>query len=431
MDNSKNSVNPNLVNIIKTKCLKDESKLEDCLNGNCKLEDCLKDGCNIKDCLKEGCTLEKCLKGECKLEDCLKDDCNLEDCLKKCCNETKDCCNETKDGCKMEDCLKDGCNMEDCLKGNCDIKDCLKDGCKMEDCLKGNCDMEDCLKDDCNMEDCLKGNCNMEDCLKGNCDMEDCLKNGCKKYEDCKMNNNIIIENNLITKTDNFEYFTNECTNLFGNINKHFNNLNSQIVKLNNKVDNIKTLCASLNDKKSLYTMEHINNLVFQANLLSGDINYLSGLRKTFLHKMHNDVFNLANNIILFISSITNIEIDDNDKEKNHIIKKVTTIKKINDINIKLVETYLGSILNNLELVNQVGNNFNQYIKKMNDKITNENFHCNNLNITLNNKKDNILLEYEKNKQCILKLLQYYSSLCNNIGLQLDNLKISQFCLNN
>ena len=43
-------------------------------------------------------------------------------------------------------------------------------------------------------------------------------------------------------------------------------------------------------------------------------------------------------------------------------------------------------------LVNQVGNNFNQYIKKMNDKITNENFHCNNLNITLNNKKDNILL---------------------------------------
>ena len=377
MDNSKNSVNSNLVNIIKTKCLKDECKLEDFLNGNCKLEDCLKDGCNIKDCLKEGCTLEKCLKEECKLGDCLKNNCNLEDCLKNCCNETKDCCD-------MEDC----CN---------ETKDC----------------------------------CDMEDCLKGNCDMEKCLKDGCKKYEDCKMNNNIIIENNLITKTDNFECFTNECNNLFGNINKHFNNLNSQIVKLNNKVDNIKTLCASLNDKKSLYTMEHINNLVFQANLLSGDINYLSGLRKTFLHKMHNDIFNLANNIILFISSITNIEIDDNDKEKNHIIKKVTTIKKINDINIKLVETYLGSILNNLELVNQVGNNFNQYIKKMNDKITNENFHCNNLNITLNNRKDNILLEYEKNKQSILKLLQYYSNLCNNIGLQLDNLKISQFCLNN
>ena len=255
-----------------------------------------------------------------------------------------------KDGCNMEDCLKDGCDIKDCLKGGCNIKDCLKDGCNMKDCLKGNCDMEDCLKDDCNMEDCLKGNCNMEDCLKGNCDMEDCLKNGCKKYEDCKMNNNIIIENNLITKTDNFEYFTNECTNLFGNINKHFNNLNSQIVKLNNKVDNIKTLCASLNDKKSLYTMEHINNLVFQANLLSGDINYLSGLRKTFLHKMHNDVFNLANNIILFISSITNIEIDDNDKEKKSYYKKVTTIKKINDINIKLVETYLGSILNNLRV---------------------------------------------------------------------------------
>ena len=397
MDNSKNSVNSTLVNTIKTKCLKDKCKLEDCLNGKCKLEDCLKDGCNIKDCLKEGCTLEKCLKGECKLEDCLKDDCNLEDCLKNCCNETKDGCNEKKDGCDIEDCCnetKDGCDMEDCCNET-------KDGCKMEDCLKGNCDMEDCLK------------------------------NGCKKYEDCKMNNNIIIENNLITKTDNFECFTKECTNLFGNINKHFNNLNSQIVKLNNKVDNIKTLCASLNDKKSLYTMEHINNLVFQANLLSGDINYLSGLRKTFLHKMHNDIFNLANNIILFISSITNIEIDDNDKEKNHIIKKVTTIKKINDINIKLVETYLGSILNNLELVNQVGNNFNQYIKKMNDKITNENFHCNNLNITLNNKKDNILLEYEKNKQSILKLLQYYSNLSNSIGVQLDNLKISQFCLNN
>ena len=320
---------------------------------------------------------------------------------------------------------------EDCLKADCNLEDCNLEDCNLEDCNVEDCNLEDSNLEDSNLEDCLKDGCDFEKCLKDGCDFEKCLKDGCKTLKDCKINNNIIIENNLITKTDNFECFTKECTNLFSNINKHFNNLNSQLVKLNNKVDNIKTLCALLNDKKSLYTLEHINNLVFQANLLSGDINYLSGLRRTFLHKMHNDIFNLANNIILFISSITNIEINDNDKEKNYIIKKVTTIKKINDINIKLVETYLGSILNNLELVNQVGNNFNKYIKKMNNKITNENFHCNNLNITLNNKKDNILLEYEKQKQSIFKLLQYYSNLCNHIGLQLDNLKISEFCLKN
>lgn len=247
-----------------------------------------------------------------------------------------------------------------------------------------------------------------------------------------------ITKNKLVNNSDNdtqivkdkYQKYIEICKKLFSEIKVHFKNLNSKLSILSNKVDKIKVLCSNLNNKKTLYNDDHINNLVFQANLISGDINYLSTIKKTFLNKFHNDIFNLANNIILFISSITNLEIDDNDKEKNHIIKKVTTIKKINDVNIKLIEVYLESILKNLSLVDDVCLNFTNYINKINNKINTEHFHCNNLNITLSNKKNNILLEFNKNRDSICRLLEYYANFTNHVEKQINNLKISDFCLN-
>tara|TARA_Y100000816_G_scaffold291333_1_gene282395 strand:+ start:2850 stop:3923 length:1074 start_codon:yes stop_codon:yes gene_type:complete len=236
--------------------------------------------------------------------------------------------------------------------------------------------------------------------------------------------------NNKQIVKDKYQKYIEICKKLFSEIKVHFKNLNSKLSILSNKVDKIKVLCSNLNNKKTLYNDDHINNLVFQANLISGDINYLSTIKKTFLNKFHNDIFNLANNIILFISSITNLEIDDNDKEKNHIIKKVTTIKKINDVNIKLIEVYLESILKNLSLVDDVCLNFTNYINKINNKINTEHFHCNNLNITLSNKKNNILLEFNKNRDSICRLLEYYANFTNHVEKQINNLKISDFCLN-
>lgn len=245
-------------------------------------------------------------------------------------------------------------------------------------------------------------------------------------------------KNKLVDNSDNdtqivkdkYQKYIEICKKLFNEIKVHFKNLNSKLSILSNKVDKIKMLCSNLNNKKTLYNDDHINNLVFQANLISGDINYLSTIKKSFLNKFHNDIFNLANNIILFISSITSLEIDDNDKERNHIIKKVTTIKKINDVNIKLIEVYLDSILKNLSLVDDVCLNFTKYINKINNKINTEHFHCNNLNITLSNKKNNILLEFNKNRDSICRLLEYYANFTNHVEKQINNLKISDFCLN-
>ena len=243
-------------------------------------------------------------------------------------------------------------------------------------------------------------------------------------------NKSVDKDNETLIVKDKYRKYMEICKKLFNEIKVHFKNLNSKLSILSNKVDKIKMLCSNLNNKKTLYNDDHINNLVFQANLISGDINYLSTIKKIFLNKFHNDIFNLANNIILFISSITSLEIDDNDKERNHIIKKVTTIKKINDVNIKLIEVYLDSILKNLSLVDDVCLNFTNYINKINNKINTEHFHCNNLNITLSNKKNNILLEFNKNRDSICRLLEYYANFTNHVEKQINNLKISDFCLN-
>ena len=199
---------------------------------------------------------------------------------------------------------------------------------------------------------------------------------------------------------------------------------------INKKNSEIETLIGKLTNKNFFDLDDSLSNLSFQKNILLNEKKYSSTLKKIFLEKIYNDVYVLAENILMFVSSIDTIEFEDNNEKINYQ-KKISTIKQVSykNLSIKNLFNLINSINNNLDLIKQIIDIFNKYILQTRKTITENNFHCKTFETNLGNQRQHMIIEYNKYTQQLKKIMEYYKDFSCCIYLQLKNQKIIEFCI--
>ena len=132
----------------------------------------------------------------------------------------------------------------------------------------------------------------------------------------------------------------------------------------------------------------------------------------------------------MILISLDKIEID-HINEKSNILNKMIHVKKeVKQINYGKRTEIINSTIVNLKLINEFNQLFNQYIKKTKDKNKTLNLHCNTFEININNKKNTILLEYNKYIEKFNKLIEYFKECLIAVIDQIDTSKLLNFFLN-
>ena len=221
----------------------------------------------------------------------------------------------------------------------------------------------------------------------------------------------------------------NNLSNNVTQICESFNMLKSNIDKIDRKIEDISALFYKLSYNATLESSDTNSFLKFQIQLLNIEKNYYSSLRKNIKSKFVSEIYEMSEQILMVLSSIDNIKMDLN-REKEEIMRRVCHLKKTNDIETgSIIETVNGTI-NNLELIKEFVNIFEKFINDTIDKNKKDNIHCNNFKVNLENKKDHIILEYNKFNHKLDELISYFLSLCDELSNQLKHQKILDFLVN-
>lgn len=208
--------------------------------------------------------------------------------------------------------------------------------------------------------------------------------------------------------------------------------LETNVNKINQKVETISKLFYQLSYNSSLPSSDTNSYLKFQIEQLENEKKYFSNIKKSLKEKLVVDVYSISESILMLLSSIENIKIEDeHELEKKNIIKKISTLKKLK----KHMETseileLVNTTLHNLELINSFANIFDEYINNTVLKYKRENLHLNNFKANLKFKNNHIKLEYNKFNHKIKELVDYFLSYSNELNTQLQHQNIFDFFVN-
>lgn len=207
-----------------------------------------------------------------------------------------------------------------------------------------------------------------------------------------------------------------------------FNLLTNNIQKIEEKIKSVSEVYYHLNLNNSVQTNETYEYMKYQIDLLNNEKNYFIGLLKKIKGKFTHDIYEISESILMFLCSIENIKIEDQPKKKK-LLSKIITIKnkKKNDIETSELLDIFNSTISNLEIVKDFVDVFQIYINNTIEKNKRENLHCNNFKINLQNKKEQILLEYNKYNFKINELVGYFINLTTQLEGQLKNQKLLEF----
>lgn len=213
---------------------------------------------------------------------------------------------------------------------------------------------------------------------------------------------------------------------LMNEIDVNIQSLDNFEQDINKKESDILDLISKLKSKSFLDINDSLTNLVFQQNILSNEKKYSQNLRRIYLEKIYNEMYTLAESILMFVSSIDTIKFEDNNSKI-----KIATIKNIpyDNLNIKNLFTLMNSINNNLSLIKNNIDEFEKYIDDTNKTIQDNNFHCKMFETNLLNQRQHIIIEYNKFSNQLTKILEYYNNFSKYISEQLNNQKIIEFCV--
>ena len=220
-------------------------------------------------------------------------------------------------------------------------------------------------------------------------------------------------------------------------IHSKMNEIDNNIQKLEafhdsitKKESDIKRLSSKLKNKNFFDLKDSVANLGFQKSIIKNEKNYSKELKRIFIEKIYNELYLLAESILMFVSSIDSIEFDDSNK--NTIQKKISKIKPVSyeNLNIKNLFHLINCISNNMDLIKQVIVLFNKYITDTQKTIQENNFHCKTFSTNLLNQNNHITVEYNKYGNQLNKIVEYYHEFSKYIEHQVVNHKILEFCIN-
>lgn len=221
----------------------------------------------------------------------------------------------------------------------------------------------------------------------------------------------------------------NEISNNVSQICDSFNMLTTNIDKIDRKIEFITRIYYKLSYNATLDSTDTNSYLKFQIELLNIEKNYYGGLRKGIKTKFVTELYSISESILMLLGSIENINMDSNE-EKNNILKKISKLKKSNDLETSSIIENVNSTLSNLELIKEFVNSFDKFINETIQKNKKENIHCNNFRLNLENKKQHILLEYNKFYGKLEELIGYFVECTNELKVQLKHQKLLSFLTN-
>jgi hypothetical protein len=230
---------------------------------------------------------------------------------------------------------------------------------------------------------------------------------------------------------EDFKVFTEEQIEEYtSNIIKNIRSVDKCINKINKKKKNLKIICNNFQNNKSMFNIDNLKQIKFQYSLLDNDKNYIENVKQLFIEHINTEFFELYNNIVILLSSIANIRINETDNLS--IIKKIKKVNfdKTND-KIDNFNIIIDAIKYNLNLITNILNEFTIYIDATVKKIKFETIHCNNIYTSLTHKRQKIDIEYKKYSTLFNTLLSYYFNFSKYINKQSNNMNVLEFCTNN
>lgn len=189
--------------------------------------------------------------------------------------------------------------------------------------------------------------------------------------------------------------------------------------KITTKITDIKKVLQQFKDNKTISLTTSSSYLNFQIELLVNEKEYLEKIQSTFFKKMHKELTNIYDYVIMVLSSLENLEID-NEEAKNNIIKKTVVVKKPERINRMCILQVTDAIIINLDLINKFVDLFEVYIQETSSINNMNNIHCNSLYTILRNKKSHIELEHCKYITQFDELIRYFSRCSSSIKSQVE-----------
>lgn len=208
-----------------------------------------------------------------------------------------------------------------------------------------------------------------------------------------------------------------------------FDNLDSNIEKINVKVNNISDVFFKLSYNMSDQATETNSYLKFQIELLNNEKKYYQTMKSSLKEKFIKDLYIIAESIIMLLGSIENIHVEKSQDKKN-LLKKVNYLKKYNSkLETSEVLELVNSTIYNLELIEKFIKIFDNYIQETITNNKRENLHCNNFRINLENKKQYINLEYNKYFTKLEELVEYFLECSQELNEQLNHQKLLDFLI--
>ena len=169
--------------------------------------------------------------------------------------------------------------------------------------------------------------------------------------------------------------------------------------------------------------------LVFQTNVLQNEHKYYQNLYNMMIQKYTSEIIELSEYISIVLISLYKIEIDNNDSKKK-IFKKMIKLNKSNDISYGRLNEIINCTINNLKLIDEFIKLFEEYISKTNNSYQKNNIHNSSFQIMIQNKKDTILIEYNKYCSKFRAVIDYFNKCSECIIHQINNSKLLNFFLN-
>ncbi len=208
--------------------------------------------------------------------------------------------------------------------------------------------------------------------------------------------------------------YTSKIQDIENNIKK-INDIHDNVSKKSNEIN---AKIEMLNKKKNLKLDDSTQLLAFQNKLIHNELVYLNNHRTTINSSLSSMLLSLSENITLMALSVItmNKDILNND---NNLIKSSNKKDEI--------EKIVSDIEHNLNLIHNLICHIRDYNKELTESIKNNNLHCNTLNENLEFVCGHIELEYNKYKNDVEKILDYFITYTNKILEQNENMILLKF----
>ena len=198
------------------------------------------------------------------------------------------------------------------------------------------------------------------------------------------------------------------------------------IEKIKNKIAEINTIYIEFEFNKNLIFTKTNSYLKFQVELLNNEKSYYTKVKKTIVRKLSAELYEISEYIIIILISMENLDINKREEIKQ-IMSKIIKISKKDKYNSSQLVEMVNSTNNNIQLVADFMKLFDEYIDSLDTISKEKNFHCKTLKLSLSNKKNHIVIEYDKYCALLKETINYFVGCSDAISFQIDNNKLLSF----